>query len=153
EFVRANMRCSGNEDNQVKGALGALALKYGTCREYTDLFVALCRAKGIPARVCEGLVITPTPEPKVPNHGWAEVHIKDYGWVPFDPLSIAEHGLPLEALPQPKDTARGLVTFQRSPNWYVYNIRGWSNPVMRHQAVHWRSLFASTGGGLPRYRK
>ena len=36
------------------GAIGALQEGKGDCSEYSDLFVALCRAKNIPARVITG---------------------------------------------------------------------------------------------------
>lgn len=66
------------------GAAKVLQRKQGACTEYSDLFVALCRAKGIPARVVKGFVTEPVNSPS-PKHAWAEVYLKKYGWVPFDP--------------------------------------------------------------------
>ncbi len=65
------------------GALSALRYKKGDCSEYSDLFVALCRASKIPARVVTGISVQP--DTKTAKHNWAEVYLKDYGWVPFDP--------------------------------------------------------------------
>lgn len=63
------------------GAAKALQKKQGDCTEYTDLFVALCRVKNIPARVAKGYV---TEFDISPEHAWAEVYLKELGWVPFD---------------------------------------------------------------------
>jgi transglutaminase-like putative cysteine protease len=51
------------------------------CITGSALFVALCRAKGIPARLVSGLMLWPT----LPgNHYWIEVLVPPYGWVPAD---------------------------------------------------------------------
>jgi transglutaminase-like putative cysteine protease len=63
------------------GAVKTLREKRGGCTEYADLFVALCRAKNIPARVVKGYA---TEYVSIPQHAWAEAYLKDYGWVPFD---------------------------------------------------------------------
>jgi hypothetical protein len=54
------------------------------CQLGSALFVALCRARGIPARVIGGHVLyrrAPT------NHYWVEVWLEEKGWTPFDFLS------------------------------------------------------------------
>ena len=66
-----------------RGAVSALKIKKGDCSEYSDLFVALCRAKDIPARVVTGVSVQS--DTKTAKHNWAEVYLKNYGWVPFDP--------------------------------------------------------------------
>jgi hypothetical protein len=54
------------------------------CQLCAALFVALCRARGIPARVIGGCQLYP----RVPaKHYWAEAWIEDQGWMPFDMLS------------------------------------------------------------------
>jgi transglutaminase-like putative cysteine protease len=65
------------------GAVKALEWKKGDCTEYTDLFVAICRAKGIPARFVAGYTVRF--DDVSPKHNWAEVFLEDYGWIPFDP--------------------------------------------------------------------
>jgi hypothetical protein len=67
-----------------KGVGAAASLRYhkGDCTEYSDLFVALCRAKDIPARAVTGYVIGTNETPL--RHNWAEVYLKDYGWIPFE---------------------------------------------------------------------
>lgn len=70
-----------NAQNEI-GAAGALRARKGDCNEYADLFVALCRAKGIPARVIRGYVSKST---NIPEHAWARVWLNELGWVRFDP--------------------------------------------------------------------
>lgn len=91
-------------DNDLRenlGAIKALKKKRGDCTEYADLFVTLCRAKEIPARVVAGCIAEYGANP---NHHWAEVFIHNMGWVPFDPTfgdsEIAE--------------------FNQMPNKYIY---------------------------------
>ena len=66
-----------------RGAVMALQRGQGDCTEYADLFVALCRAKDLPARVVTGFTVRL--DSKSPKHNWAEVYLQEYGWVPFDP--------------------------------------------------------------------
>jgi transglutaminase-like putative cysteine protease len=65
------------------GAVKALREGKGDCSEYSDLFVALCRAKNIPARVVTGYTLRFDSDS--PKHNWAEVYLQNYGWVPFEP--------------------------------------------------------------------
>ncbi len=71
-----------HNDGKSMGALYAVQNKKGQCSEYADLFVAICRAKRLPARVIVGYTTSAALNPK---HAWAEVYFKKYGWVPFDP--------------------------------------------------------------------
>jgi hypothetical protein len=64
------------------GAAKTAKTKKGMCIDYCDLFVALCRAKDIPARVAAGYKPDFYANPK---HSWVEVYFKEYGWVPFNP--------------------------------------------------------------------
>lgn len=67
---------------QPLGARAALLLKRGDCTEFSDLFVALCRASGLPARSVSGFTIDWN---NTPCHNWTEVYLPDKGWVAFDP--------------------------------------------------------------------
>lgn len=60
--------------------------RYGVCDELTSLFISMSREAGIPARFVSGLAYTNLEE--FPSHwwahGWAEVWLEGYGWVPVD---------------------------------------------------------------------
>ncbi|MHC4223825.1 MAG: transglutaminase-like domain-containing protein [Planctomycetota bacterium] len=86
EFVTGHMQKTDYDDDD-HGALWALKRGKGDCTEYADLFVALCRAKGIPARYCEGYM-TYMPAGDTPKHNWAEAYLKGRGWIFFDPLHV-----------------------------------------------------------------
>jgi transglutaminase-like putative cysteine protease len=72
-----------NELAKAAGAVKALKRTKGVCVDYADLFIALCRAKGIPARYVGGVVT----EDRVTTrgHAWVEVYLQSCGWTPFDP--------------------------------------------------------------------
>lgn len=81
DFTAKTIKFGGYNPVSV-GAIKAITDKVGDCTEFSDLFVALCRAKGIPARVIYGYTTSWSDTPK---HAWVEAYTKQYGWVPFDP--------------------------------------------------------------------
>lgn len=86
-FVAGQLRKSRFNPKDV-GAVKALKAGHGDCTEYTDLFVALCRAKGIPARFVEGYLSYMPARGDTPKHNWGEVYFDKIGWVAFDPLHV-----------------------------------------------------------------
>lgn len=69
----------------------------GYCAHYASAAVVLCRMAGIPARYCQGYVLTQNDfilgrmddsfEINIPDdqaHAWAEIYVKGYGWLPFE---------------------------------------------------------------------
>ncbi|HUW21901.1 MAG TPA: transglutaminase-like domain-containing protein [Candidatus Bathyarchaeia archaeon] len=108
-------------DNETvrKGALFALENpKASICMEFTDLFVALCRAAGIPARELNGYAYTTNSRLKPLNlisdvlHSWPEYWDKEKGvWIPVDPTW--------------EKTTGGRNYFSRSDlNHFVFAIHG-----------------------------
>lgn len=87
DYVVNHMKYSISEINKNKGALKALQSGTGVCEEFADLFVTLCRAKGIPARVVQGFDLPFKGEESSTAHAWAEVYFDKYGWVTFDPTN------------------------------------------------------------------
>lgn len=61
----------------------ALALGRGVCQDHAHLFIAACRARGIPARYVSGYV-HPSDAPHAASHAWVDVHLADTGWVSID---------------------------------------------------------------------
>ena len=76
----------------------------GYCAHYASSAVILCRMCGIPARYCQGYVLTqnsfhsgnrqtvpgqdvPVYEIDIPDnqaHAWVEIYVKGYGWLPYE---------------------------------------------------------------------
>ena len=72
------------EQDEEKGALWALENGAGDCSEYSYLFVALCRAAGIPARIQAGFCFHHSSEALEDGHMWAEYYLENYEWIPVD---------------------------------------------------------------------
>jgi hypothetical protein len=70
--------------DEERGALWAFENGVGDCSEYSCLFVALCRAVGIPARIEAGFVFHYVGESTEDGHMWSEYFLENYGWVPVD---------------------------------------------------------------------
>lgn len=74
QWVAGNIRDGGYMGND-QGALYALANKRGDCTEFMYLFIALCRANGIPARGISGYVCAGSSVLKPSGlHNWAEFY-------------------------------------------------------------------------------
>jgi transglutaminase-like putative cysteine protease len=58
----------------------------GSCSEYAFVYIALCRAAGLPARYV-GSVVARGEEASFDfvYHRWVEVYLPGHGWVPVDP--------------------------------------------------------------------
>lgn len=65
----------------LNGAKYLLDHKNGECGDYSALFIALCRAKGIPARPIVGYWAI---SGKDQTHVWAEFFLEGIGWIPVD---------------------------------------------------------------------
>ena len=96
DFVSTNLSYSYDRVKPNVSRYGASkALNYpndAICMEYTDLFIALARAAGIPAREINGFAYTENPEIQPLSlvadvlHSWAEYWDADKQvWIPIDP--------------------------------------------------------------------
>lgn len=104
-----------------------LVSREGQCRDYTNVYLALARTAGMPARRVGGWVVSAwqppagwefavgtTPEGKtVASHAWVQVYLPDEGWVPVEPqtkkpnLYVGE--LPYEVYRQLEQTWMGAL--------------------------------------------
>ena len=71
-------------DANADSALEILENKAGDCTEHALIFVALCRASGVPAREVGGLAYLDGDKPLFGWHAWAEIH-DGHQWVSIDP--------------------------------------------------------------------
>jgi transglutaminase-like putative cysteine protease len=62
----------------------------GKCTDISSVFIALCRASGVPAREVFGLRLGKKPEQDITKwqHCWAEFFLPGTGWVPADPADV-----------------------------------------------------------------
>lgn len=69
-----------------------LAARSGKCADLSTLFVALCRAAGVPAREVFGLRLGRPGQTDISNghHCWAEFYLPGTGWVPVDPADVTK---------------------------------------------------------------
>jgi transglutaminase-like putative cysteine protease len=84
------------------------AQKFGSCRDFTVLFMAACRAAGLAARFVSGYEEGDSRISDRDLHAWAEVYIPGGGWRGFDPthgLAVSDRHIALVASPFPQDTA------------------------------------------------
>lgn len=99
-----------------KSALEMLRTQEGCCSGKSNLFIALCRACGIPARLYIGTA------PTMP-HSWPEAYLEGRGWVKFEPTHNDEtdfkniKGSHIR-LSDGRFTVMGLDTDNRYRYWY-----------------------------------
>lgn len=74
-------------------ALDSFAERRGVCQDFAHVFLACCRALGVPARYVSGYLLThpPAGQEKLigadASHAWASVWCPVAGWVDFDPTN------------------------------------------------------------------
>lgn len=126
QFVLKNLKYDTYNPKDVGAAL-ALTRKQGDCSEYTDLMIALCRAKKIPAKVDIGYTSHHTNTPK---HAWVDVYIKNIGWVPFDPTLGDYNPIAFDSL-EPKYL---YITNKRTDSllnkYYYMSYYYWGSPIV-----------------------
>lgn len=89
-FVNSNVEYDESYAESVKKASWVLQNKKGVCDEYTILFMALCRALGIPTRYISGVAYSNIKK-DFGNHAWAEIWLPGHDWIPFD-VTYGQYG-------------------------------------------------------------
>lgn len=81
--------------------------KAGSCRDFTVLFVEVCRAAGLAARFVSGYQEGDPDNPERHLHAWAEVYLPGAGWRGFDPtqgLAVGDRYIALVSHPNARRT-------------------------------------------------
>lgn len=65
-------------------AVSSFAAGEGVCQDHAHIFIAAARSIGVPARYVSGYLLLTDEQASEAHHAWAEVFIKDLGWVGFD---------------------------------------------------------------------
>jgi transglutaminase-like putative cysteine protease len=109
KWVSEHIQYAGFLRNR-RGALQTLRTRKGDCTEFADLFIALCRANGIPCRGVAGYVAKSNAV-LTPNgfHNWAEFYAKGR-WYICDPqgkrfMKYSDRYLAMHILATPEQTA------------------------------------------------
>ncbi|MGB3295386.1 MAG: transglutaminase family protein [Phormidesmis sp.] len=87
----------------------------GTCRDFTVLFMAVCRAVGLAARFVSGYQEGDLEQNAHDLHAWAEVYVPGGGWRGFDPtlgLAVSDRHVVIAAAADPKQAAPVTGTLQ-----------------------------------------
>lgn len=90
DWIYENM----NRDNNVTGCgdgdvcrLISSGVMAGKCTDINSVFVALCRASGVPAREMFGIRMN-TENITANQHCWCAFYVPGTGWVPADPADV-----------------------------------------------------------------
>lgn len=89
------------EPGESRSAVATLEKRSGDCGGHSFLFIALCRALGIPARAVAGLepnyqggfVSGKDQEGAMGFHVWAEFYLPGYGWIQCDTATGTGHNI------------------------------------------------------------
>lgn len=144
EFVK---QVENSTTGVLTDAWTTLRRNRGSCNGQSRLFVALCRAQGIPARVVGGIVLEDVQ--KRTSHLWAEVYYRGY-WMPFDALNNHFIKLPAHFLELYKGD-KFLITHTKGIGFdYQFNIQKQyqSSLVATKQKASLWSLASMTGISL-----
>lgn len=115
-----------------------LAHRWYDCRLGSALLAALCRARGIPARLVGGYLLWEAPS----EHYWMEAWIPDRGWTPFDLLAWD-----LSAGGRDRDwrgVYAGALDYRLTTQQFPQVFTGPPGPSMRGP---WHRLSRMTAGG------
>jgi transglutaminase-like putative cysteine protease len=83
--IRAAVRYVKGTTDVQSTAADVLSQGSGVCQDHSHLFIACCRALGVPARYVSGYIYSdPDHHPEVAMHAWAEAWVDGMGWLSFD---------------------------------------------------------------------
>jgi hypothetical protein len=127
DWVRDNVEY---REGPIRSAKAALKDKWGDCEDMTSLFVALCRNRGIPARMVW-----------IPGHCYPEFYLEDDSgkgaWFPCQVAGTRQFGTMDEARPVLQKGDRFNVPEKEQPQRYVAEhmkvaaVRGSGKPTPR----------------------
>ncbi|UCD03882.1 MAG: transglutaminase domain-containing protein [Candidatus Woesearchaeota archaeon] len=84
-WVNSNLNYTTAEVGDTVKASIVLKTREGACDEFSNLLMALLRSVNIPVRYITGYSYGTFEENKFGSHGWLEVWLPKYGWIPIDP--------------------------------------------------------------------
>jgi len=93
ERIRADISYVKGTTHVGTAAAEVFSQRSGVCQDHSHLFIACCRALGVPARYVSGYVYSdPEDHPEAAMHAWAEAWIEDRGWYSYDVSNVRAAG-------------------------------------------------------------
>ncbi|HPE00486.1 MAG TPA: transglutaminase family protein [Burkholderiaceae bacterium] len=83
QAVFEQVRYAPGHTDAGSSAERALELGRGVCQDHAHLFIAACRARGVPARYVSGYYYR-ADAPLAASHAWADAWVEGQGWVSYD---------------------------------------------------------------------
>jgi transglutaminase-like putative cysteine protease len=85
-------RYQSREDEGTQSPLDTLDRGWGSCRDFSVLFVEAARSLGFGARIVSGYLYNPDQQGVGSSgagstHAWAEIFVSGAGWISFDPTN------------------------------------------------------------------
>ena len=84
-IVSNSIEYVGGSTNTSTSSHEALKQGKGVCQDFAHILISVARLNNIPARYVNGFLLEDVNSGENSTHAWAEVYIKDIGWIAFDP--------------------------------------------------------------------
>lgn len=82
--VRDNLDYVPRQTDSQTTAIEALGKGVGVCQDHAHVLIAAARSLGFPARYVSGYLCPGGDGAEAASHAWAEIRVRDLGWVGFD---------------------------------------------------------------------
>lgn len=83
--IRGAVRYQQGTTNVQTAASAVFAQGAGVCQDHSHVFIACCRALGVPARYVSGYLYSERDTAlQAASHAWAEAWVETMGWLSFD---------------------------------------------------------------------
>jgi len=84
EIIAETVTYDTNNTHPATSSEEALERGHGVCQDHTHILVTAARLLDLPARYVSGYLLMDDRVEQDASHAWAEVYIRDLGWVGFD---------------------------------------------------------------------
>jgi transglutaminase-like putative cysteine protease len=81
--VRGHIRYLPGTTDSTTTAAAAFSRGAGVCQDHAHVYIAACRALGVPARYVSGYFYTSN-KSQLASHAWVDAWVEKLGWVSFD---------------------------------------------------------------------
>jgi transglutaminase-like putative cysteine protease len=85
--INARFVYQSNVTNVTSTVADLAELGKGVCQDFAHVWIAACRAAGIPARYVSGYLYTGDSHQPQASHAWGEAWLPQAGWLAFDPTN------------------------------------------------------------------